>query len=156
MLAKKEVLAVVGHKKENPTTLGVARRMPDPQLVSSFFEDRSSRSVYERVIQARMLEDGFVDFFRWVWTYKNPGTVPNKTSAIQKTPSGQTLAKELQGIYESGYAFSDTDDPERCREFCSVEGNVYNKTEEDLSVKQRGFLGLIRDRYRSWMRKQSA
>lgn len=137
--------------------LKAVRKWTDPELISRFFEDRAYRSLYEGVVRERMLEDGFVDFFNWVWAYQQPTVKPKEPAKlIHRTLPGFALGAELAEILASGCKFTDTQEPERCLDFCSPSGNIYHLSEDELSEKRRGMLGLIRDRYRRYTRQRGA
>jgi hypothetical protein len=140
--------------KNRPSLLDL-RALSDRALVAGFFEERSWRSLYERIILERMQEDGYYNFYQWVWDTPSSKKISSKQPPIPRTALGMQLGSELRAIFESGCKFEDVRDSERVREFCSPDGNVYHLTERELTQRQKGMLGLIRDRSRRWIQKHS-
>lgn len=138
-------------------SLREVRGWSDRKLLNAFFYDRTNRSLYERVIGEHMIEDGYADFADWIWPKEADKSTAKSSegSLLPKTASGQTLGSELRAILDSGCKFENTYDPERCVEFCSPAGNLYDKTEDELTRRQANMLGLVRDRARRELRKRS-
>jgi hypothetical protein len=142
--------------KNRPVNVGHARTLSDMRLVNAYFEDSTSRAIYERVILERMQEDGYTNYARWVQSLQPKREQDDPLREFIRTPEGVTLAAELRD-YSARFPFEASDyldDADRCREFCSEEGNIYDLTEDELTRRRLNMLKVIRYAARRWLRKQ--
>jgi hypothetical protein len=76
-------------------------------------------------------------------------SIPKLVGVIGSEPR-KTLREELTAIVNSGWDYTGMHIPEEGREFCTEEGHVLDKTEDQLTEQQKRFLGTMRSKYRRW------
>jgi hypothetical protein len=112
------------------------------ELLDALETDRHIASIITELMKRCQIA-GYESLGQWL--------IPTDDKASNNTSKKEILRTELTEIVKSGWDFYGLKHPREAREFCSEEGNVLDKTLDELTEQQAKLYRVIRKFYWRWM-----